>query len=65
MQNVIHYLFISCIHVMLLGSLWCLLDMYSTALRLFCKAAHYIIFASDTDFVLGKCSNNKEKRELQ
>ena len=29
----------------------------------FCKAEHYIIFASDTDFVLGKYSNNKEKRD--
>lgn len=30
----------------------------------FCKTAHYIIFASDTDFVLGKCSNNKRKKKI-
>lgn len=30
----------------------------------FCKTAQCIIFASDTYFVLGKCSNNRGKKKM-
>lgn len=64
MQNAIHYLFISCIHVMLVGLLWCLLNMYSTAYLLFlqnCTLYHFCIWHW---LYSRKCSNNKGKKKM-